>query len=76
MSPIYEDLSKIIKELCSAGAAPIFTFGKGVTPVHFSHFNCSGSENHLLSCTYYIYPLCSYSYHAGVKCEGSNGTLI
>ena len=58
-------------KLCSAGAVPITTFGKGVGPVHFSYFYCSGSENTLLSCTYYTYLSCYYSYHAGVKCEGN-----
>ena len=62
-----------IKELCSAGAASISTFGKGVGPVHFSNFYCSGSENNLLNCTYYTYSQCSY--HAGVKCEGNNESL-
>ena len=52
------------------------TFGKGVGPVHFSRFYCSGNENNLLSCTYHTYSLCSYSYHAGVKCEGNSDTLL
>ena len=58
-------------KLSSAGAVPITTFGKGVGPVHFSYFYCSGSENYLLNCTYYTYSWCYYSYHAGVKCEGN-----
>ena len=63
-----------IKELYSTGAAPVSTFGKGVGPVHFSNFYCSGSENNLLSCTYYTYSHCSY--HAGIKCEGNSDSLL
>ena len=51
------------------GASTSNAFGKYDGPVHISHFYCSGSESDLLSCTYYTYG-CSYSYHAGVKCEG------
>ena len=63
-----------IKELCSVGAVPVSTFGKGFGPVHFSYFHCSGSENNLLSCIYYTYSQCSY--HAGVKCEGNSDILL
>ena len=64
----------IIRKLCSAGAAPVSTFGKGFGPVHFSNFYCSGIENNLLNCTYYTYSQCSY--HAGVKCEGNSDILL
>ena len=59
-----------------AGAAPFTTFEKGIGPVHFSDFSCSGNETNLLNCTYYTYSLCYYSYHAGVKCEGNSDTLL
>ena len=65
-------ISRVIRELSFTEAALVTTFGKGLGPVHFSYFHCSGSENYLLNCTYYIYSWCSYSYHAGVKCEGNN----
>ena len=54
-----------------SGAAPAAAFGKGVGPVHFANFYCSGSENNLLECSFNIYSWCYYSYHAGVKCEGN-----
>ena len=68
-------ISRVIVELSFTGAAPVTTFGKGVGPVHFPRFYCSGSEIKLLSCTYYTYSSCSYSYHAGVKCEGNVNVL-
>ena len=59
------------KKFLFSGAAPAATFGKGDGPIHFRNFYCSGSENNLLDCTYSIYSLCHYSYHAGIKCEGN-----
>ena len=58
----------------SAGASSASTFVKGVGPVHFPDFDCSGTESNLLSCTYYINSWCPYSYYAGVKCDGKNNT--
>ena len=65
------DCRKEIEKLfiINSGASISNTFGKGVGLVHISRFYCSGSESQLLSCGYYIYS-CSYSYHAGIKCEG------
>ena len=60
-----------IFEKIFSGAIPATAFGKGVGPVHFSNFVCSGSEKNLLDCTHYTYSSCYYSYHAGVKCEGN-----
>ena len=76
VSKTYKDISRVIVELSFTGAAPATTFGKGVGPVHFSYFYCSGSENNLLSCVYYTYSWCYYSYHAGVKCEGNSEILL
>ena len=76
VSKTCKDTARVIWELSFVGAAPVTTFGKGVGPVHFSYFYCSGSENYLLNCTYYTYSSCYYSYHAGVKCEGNSSTLL
>ena len=64
-----------IKKIYFAGAATVTTFGKGVGPILFSHFYCSGSETNLLNCPYY-YSRCVFSYYAGVKCEGNVDILI
>ena len=76
VSKTCKDTARVIWELSFVGAAPVTTFGKGVGPVHFSYFYCSGSENYLLNCTYYTYSWCYYSYHAGVKCEGNSDTQL
>ena len=41
----------------------------GLRPAVFSNFSCSGNEYNLLNCSH-AQTSCSYSYHAGVKCEG------
>ena len=53
------------------GSTASNSYGKGVGPVHISGVSCSGSENRLLNCRYYTHS-CSYSYDAGVKCEGEH----
>ena len=44
-------------------------FGLGLRPAVFSDFSCTGSENSLLNCSH-GQTSCSFTYHAGVKCEG------
>ena len=76
VSKTCEDIYRVIRELSFTGATPVTTFGKVVGPVPLSHFYCSGNEKYLLNCTYYTYSWCSYSYHAGVKCESNVDVLI
>ena len=51
------------------------TFGLGPQPAIYSDFSCTGSESSLLKCSH-KQASCSYSYHAGVKCEGVSLLLI
>ena len=52
------------------------TFGRGAGPVYFSDFDCSGSENYLIHCTYYTNSQCPYSYTSGIKCEGNSNIQL
>ena len=51
-------------------AVTSFSFGKSVRPFQVSSLYCDGSESILLDCFYYNTQSCSYSYDAGVSCEG------
>ena len=51
------------------------TFGLGQQPAIYSDFSCTGSENSLLNCSH-TQTSCTYSYHAGVKCEGESLILV
>ena len=65
-----------ILNYCYTGARTTSsTFRLGPQPAIYSDFSCTGSESSLLECSH-TQASCSYSYHAGVKCEGMSSMLM
>ena len=58
--------------LMAQGAGVSRLFGQGIRPVHYSRFSCFGNESRLVDCRHYISSSCSYTYHAGITCEGKS----
>ena len=46
----------------------LFRFGGGSGPIHFSGFQCSGAESHLVNCFWSHDYNCSHFEDAGVRC--------
>ena len=53
-----------------------YYFGAGTGQVHLSHVTCTGSESHLINCSYSLSVRCHYwQIGAGVRCQGTYVTL-
>ena len=54
----------------------LFRFGGGSGPIHFSGFQCSGAESHLVNCFWSFDYNCSHFEDAGVRCLSGKHVIV